>query len=156
MSEIPPAGSPESTPPNNTPGTPPTPPTPEYATPGVTPPTPDAADVEKNKAMAVLAYLGILVLVPILAAKDSPFAKYHANQGLVLTIGAVALFFAVGILSFIVGAIPGVNVIAGCFGCVLFPTAGIGYLVLVIMGIVNAVNGRMKPLPLFPPMTVIK
>jgi uncharacterized membrane protein len=147
MSETPPAGSPGSTPPNNTPGTPPTPP--------VTP-VADPADVEKNKAMAVLAYIGILVLVPILAAKDSPFAKYHANQGLVLTIGAIALFFVVGILSFIVGAIPVVNVIAGCFGCVLFPAAGIGYLVLAIMGILNAVNGQMKPLPLFPPITLIK
>ena len=40
----------------------------------------DAEDAEKNKVMGILAYLGILVLVPILAAKDSPFAKYHANQ----------------------------------------------------------------------------
>src|SRR5471030_1450735 len=39
-------------------------------------------DVEKNKVFGILAYLGPLCLVPILVAKDSPFAKYHANQGL--------------------------------------------------------------------------
>ena len=35
--------------------------------------------------------LGILCLVPILAAKDSPFAKYHANQGLVLFLLEIVL-----------------------------------------------------------------
>lgn len=42
----------------------------------------DKADVEQNKVMAILAYFGILVLIPILAAKDSKFARFHANQGL--------------------------------------------------------------------------
>ena len=40
-----------------------------------------AADVQNNKVMAVLSYIGILVLIPILAAKESPFARFHANQG---------------------------------------------------------------------------
>ena len=39
--------------------------------------TPDPADVDTNKIFAVLAYLGILVLVPLLAAKESRFARYH-------------------------------------------------------------------------------
>ena len=43
-------------------------------------------DIEKNKVMAVLAYFGILVLIPIFAAKDSKFARFHANQGLVLAL----------------------------------------------------------------------
>ena len=47
----------------------------------------DKADVEQNKVMAILAYFGILVLIPILAAKDSKFARFHANQGLLLCIG---------------------------------------------------------------------
>jgi len=32
-------------------------------------------DAEDNKIMGILAYLGILVLVPILAAKESPFKE---------------------------------------------------------------------------------
>jgi fumarate reductase subunit D len=44
-------------------------------------------DIEENKAIAVLSYLGILCLVPLLLKKDSKFSKFHAKQGLVLTIG---------------------------------------------------------------------
>lgn len=46
-------------------------------------------DVESNKAMAVLSYLGILVLVPLLGAKNSPFARFHTNQGLILCIATI-------------------------------------------------------------------
>ena len=56
--------------------TPPAPPAqPETQVPSLTPPeagSPDPADVEKNKVLAMLSYLGILWLVPLLAAKDSP------------------------------------------------------------------------------------
>ncbi|MBQ3610415.1 MAG: zinc ribbon domain-containing protein, partial [Bacteroidaceae bacterium] len=44
----------------------------------------DKTDAEANKVMALLSYFGILVLVPIFAAKHSPFVRYHANQGVVL------------------------------------------------------------------------
>ena len=63
------------------------------------------SDIEGNKLMAVLSYIGILVLVPILAAKDSPFAKYHAAQGLNLLIVDVAWCIVSGIVSLIFGLI---------------------------------------------------
>ena len=47
---------------------------------------------DNDKLMGVLAYLGILVLIPLLAAKDSKFAQFHAKQGLTLFIGEVILF----------------------------------------------------------------
>ena len=43
----------------------------------------------KNKVMAILAY--IIFFIPLLAAKESKFAMYHANQGLVLFLLAVAV-----------------------------------------------------------------
>lgn len=46
----------------------------------------DAKDVEENKYVAALSYLGILFLVPLLLKKDSPFSQFHAKQGLVMTI----------------------------------------------------------------------
>jgi uncharacterized membrane protein len=46
----------------------------------------DAKDVEENKYVAALSYLWILFLVPLLMKKESPFAQFHAKQGLVLTI----------------------------------------------------------------------
>ena len=48
----------------------------------------DPKDVEKNKVMAVLAYF--IFFLPLLTdAKDSPFAKFHANQGLLLLLFSV-------------------------------------------------------------------
>ena len=49
-------------------------------------PSGSSKDVEENKAMAAIGYLGILFLIPLLANKDSPFAQYHAKQGMVLPI----------------------------------------------------------------------
>ena len=41
-------------------------------------------DIDKAAFFAPIAYLGILFFVPILIRPKSAFAKYHANQGLVL------------------------------------------------------------------------
>jgi uncharacterized membrane protein len=43
-------------------------------------------DIKENKIMAALSYLGILVLIPLLAKKESKFAQFHAKQGLVFLI----------------------------------------------------------------------
>lgn len=108
-------------------------------------PTPDANDVANNKIMAVLAYLGILFLVPLLAAKDSPFARFHANQGVLLFITNIAIYIIYFILLMVS---PMIGMIAG----LLF----IGTLVLAILGIINAVKGEMKELPLIGKYRLIK
>ncbi len=41
-------------------------------------------DVEKNKSMAILSYLWILFLIPLLNKKNSRFCQFHAKQGAVL------------------------------------------------------------------------
>ncbi len=106
--------------------------------------TPAAADVEKNKVMGVLAYLGILFLVPLLAAKDSPFARYHTNQGLVLFLTAIAAWLASFILDMVLVFIP---VLGWILMLLIHLGLIIGILVLAVMGIINAVNGVCKPLP---------
>lgn len=87
-----------------------------------------AADISNNKLMAVLCYLGILWLIPFLAAKESPFVKYHLNQGLLVLI-----------LGLIVAAISWIPLIGWLCGVVVFALA--------IIGIVNAVNGKAQELP---------
>lgn len=91
------------------------------------------SDAEQNKAMGIIAYLGIFFLVPLLAAKESRFAMYHANQGLVLFLFGIA-----------VGAIVMIPILGWIVGFV----GGIAHLVFAIMGIINAAKGEMKPLPL--------
>lgn len=99
----------------------------------------DAADIEKNKIMAVLAY--IIFLIPLLAAKDSRFAKFHTNQGLVLFISAIIFS--------IVAAIP-------IIGWIIAPIIGLLITVLAIIGIINALNGRTKELPIIGKFKILK
>ncbi|MFZ5391600.1 MAG: DUF4870 domain-containing protein [Patescibacteria group bacterium] len=90
-------------------------------------------DIEENKLMAVLGYLGILLLVPLLAKKDSPYAQFHAKQGLVLVIFGIALG--------IIAVIPFLGWIVSILGYLTF-------MVFWVMGIINAVSGKMTELPL--------
>lgn len=98
-------------------------------------------DVQENKIYGILSYIGILFIIPLLAAPKSPFAKFHANQGCVLFIAGVAL----GLVAWI----PILGWIVGFVGWVFL-------LVLAIMGIVNAANGQMKKLPLIGDIEIIK
>ena len=98
----------------------------------------DPEDVRGHKGMAILAYFGILVLIPILAAKDSPFARYHSNQGLILLI--------LGVIAVILGRIWGV----------LGWIADIIVFILFIIGIINAANGRAKELPVVGKFRLLK
>ncbi len=152
----------------DTPNPPPNPPSPGSTPPpepGAVPPaTPatdlvaDPADVEKNKVFAVLAYLGILVLVPLLAAKDSPFAKYHTNQGLLLLLTAVATgvaVFIVAALGAFVTAMLHLGVGMCCVGLLGFAQFAV-VVAFMIMGIINAATGQMKPLPIIGKYTLIK
>jgi uncharacterized membrane protein len=102
-------------------------------TPPTEPATTGDGGVEEGKSWAAIAYLGILFLIPLLAKKDNDFAQYHARQGLVL-------FIAYVILSFVL-MIPVLGWIA----------SGIGYLllfILFIIGLINALGGKKKPLPI--------
>ena len=95
-------------------------------------PQADPADVEKNKTMAILAYF--LFFLPLITdAKDSPFAKFHANQSLILVIGWFILMF--------INIIPFLGQLIWFFGSIAF-------FVFWIMGIINASNGKIKELPL--------
>jgi uncharacterized membrane protein len=107
---------------------------------------PVRADIEQNKVYAVLAYLGILFLVPLLAAPQSPFARYHTNQGIVLFISALIIHFGSMVLAL---ATLG-------FGLLLAPIAWVIILVFMILGIVNAANGQCKPLPLIGHFQLMK
>lgn len=101
----------------------------------------DAADIEANKVMAILAYIGILVLIPLLAAPNSKFAKYHTNQGFIL--------FLIGIATAIVGFIP-------ILGAIIGAIVGLCTLVLAVIGIINAANGKAKELPIIGKYTLLK
>jgi uncharacterized membrane protein len=112
----------------------------------------DAEDAEKNKIFGILAYLWILFLVPMLAAPNSPFAKYHANQGLVLFLS----WFAIGILQFVIGIILAMlPSFLGFLGAV-FGLLYLAPLALLIYGIINAAAGKCVPLPVIGGIKLLK
>ncbi len=89
---------------------------------------------EKNTLMAILSYIGILVIVPYLTAKEDPFVKFHIKQGLVLVVIEIAVFV---LMIMTMG--------------ILYPVlilVNIATLILSIIGIINAVQGNEKELPL--------
>ncbi len=98
-------------------------------------------DIEDNKGITVLCYFGILFLIPYLIKQDSPFVKFHSNQGLVLFILALATR-AVFVIPFVGWAI---GAVCGVFAFVCF-----------ILGIVNVLNGEMKELPLIGQIQILK
>ena len=109
-------------------------------------------DINSNKVMAILAYLGILVLVPIFAAKDSKFARFHANQGLVLFLAEIAFYIVLTIVSAIILAISWKLY----FIITILSLVWIVFLVLAIIGIINAANGKAKELPVIGKFTLLK
>ena len=101
----------------------------------------DPNDIEDNRVLSVLCYFGMAVVIPLVAKPNSPFVRYHANQGIVMIIVAVMLTVVniVPILGWIV--------------------SGVGFIILIvcaICGIINALKGRMKPMPIIGKYTVLK
>jgi uncharacterized membrane protein len=100
---------------------------------------------ENDMLMGVLAYLGILCLIPLLAAKDSEFAQYHAKQGLTLFVAEVVVYAVFWIAAFIFWPL-----------FLISWVIWIGFLVLAILGIVNVTNHKMAPLPLIGGIHLMK
>lgn len=113
----------------------------------------DPYDVQQNKVLALLAYLGILFLIPMLAAPNSGFARFHANQGIVLFLADIISSVAVGILAVILIWIPIVGVI---FISLIGGAVSIASVVFKILGIVNAATGKAKELPLIGKIRILK
>jgi uncharacterized membrane protein len=94
---------------------------------------------DNTKLCAFLAYLliGIIWYFADEKMKKNDFVKFHVKQGLVLLITAIIFSFFYGILVFI--PIIGWFIIAVLQLCVL---------ILLVMGIINALNGKENPLPI--------
>ena len=119
--------------------------TPSAAPVADTPYQPD--DIAQAKPTTWLAYFGILFLVPLLACKDSPYARFHVNQGLALFIldlawsavcNTVIAWLDIGVLS------------------VAADLVSLGLLALAIVGIVQVCQGQAKPLPLIGKWRLLK
>ncbi|MBI5654919.1 DUF4870 domain-containing protein [Candidatus Uhrbacteria bacterium] len=92
----------------------------------------DKKDIEDNKLVAALAY--IVFFIPLLAAKDSKFAKEHAKQGLVLLIASVIIWIAGMVIPVI-----------GWF--IIGPLGSIAVLVIALIAIIKTLQGEFWEIP---------
>jgi uncharacterized membrane protein len=111
--------------------------------------TPAKNEVEENKVIFILAYLGILFFLPLIAAPNSKIGRFHANQGLVLLITGVAGQIVISIISTVMWRLWAlISLISSAWGIALFA--------LMIIGMMNANKGEQKPLPIIGNFKILK
>ncbi|MDR1816076.1 MAG: SHOCT domain-containing protein, partial [Clostridiales Family XIII bacterium] len=110
--------------------------------PGYTPHTPGTPyanreeDVRANKAFGILAYIFVLCFVSVFAApKESHYARFHANQGLVLFLFEIGGIIVFNILAAVVAGVGG---LAGA--ATLYALSGMGA-ALIVVGILAWIYG---------------
>jgi uncharacterized membrane protein len=110
------------------------------------PPSPPVSSGD-DKTVAIVSYLtivGFIVAIVLHNSKKTKLGAYHLRQALGLVVSAIVLFFA----SFIIAWIPVVNLLM----VLVWPVVGIGLLVFWIFGLIAAINGELKPMPLVGPL----
>ncbi|TJZ61487.1 hypothetical protein FAZ15_09865 [Sphingobacterium olei] len=92
--------------------------------------------IQEGRSTAIIAYITLIGLIIAFVQNDekkNAFANYHIRQSLGLIFTGIALF--------IVGLIP-------LLGWLISILGTIAVIILWIMGLMNAVNGKQQPIPL--------
>lgn len=94
------------------------------------------APSDNTTLMGILAYLGPLLLIPYLTAKDNAFVRFHLKQGIVLCAIYVALYIISSMMffSFMIWQ--------------LLSLINLGCFILSIIGIINVVHKKEVELPI--------
>ncbi|HPS65003.1 MAG TPA: hypothetical protein PK447_05465 [Ignavibacteria bacterium] len=101
-------------------------------------------EIESGKAMAFVAYIIFFIPLLIEEQRKNKFVMYHTEQALVLVILWVIIWIAQAILSAIIFAIS----FHLYFLVVIINLLWIIPLVLWILGVVNALTGKVKEVPI--------
>ena len=101
-----------------------------------------------KKTTDIVAYLTPLGFILAFLVGTKTESRFHLNQALVLILAEVL----VEILDAILEHIPLVNVVAS----ILLAIVAIGLFVLWIMGLVSAIKGEEKPVPVLGEIQLLK
>jgi uncharacterized membrane protein len=108
----------------------------DNTTPAQTPPPPAAGE---DKTVAIISYItliGFIAAIVIHNGKKTKLGAYHLRQ----VLGLMLTWVAVVVCSFILAFIPFI-------GWLTSRALFIALLVLWVMGLIAAINGQMKPMP---------
>lgn len=108
-----------------------------------------------TKIYKILSYIGILWLIGLIVpdVKNDKSVKFHVGQGMLITIAEVGLNIVIGILNVIISIIAGLldvyvlSILVSIFFGILYFAANVGSIVLMVIGIMNANNGKDEKLP---------
>ena len=112
-----------------------------------TPPVPAGED----KTVAIVSYLtliGFIVALILHSNKKTPLGAFHLRQTLGFFLSMVVVTFAVVIVIFIIALIPLVHLVLVILMPLLWLGLYVGGFVLWLMGLIAAINGQQKPMPL--------
>ncbi|MEE1124357.1 MAG: hypothetical protein U0L18_00225 [Acutalibacteraceae bacterium] len=110
-------------------------------------------DIQENKFISLVGYLGIFCFIPLLVSRNSRFARFHANQGLVLLLVTLALLIVTPIAGVILAFVP---ILGGIVSGILPFVVGAAELGYMILGIYNCVKGRANEIPFIGKFRIIK
>ncbi|MBV7333079.1 hypothetical protein KFU94_33585 [Chloroflexi bacterium TSY] len=106
---------------------------------------------EASRIWALIAYLLLIVgwLLVLLLRRNDPFARFHANQSLRLSIMLVAIPSIWALFTWLVLFVrfAGPLVSASSFGLLII--FGCAFVIAWITGILNALRGKRRALPFF-------
>ncbi len=125
-------------PPNPPNSAPPPPPPPAQQPP---PPPPGGGSSSDRTLMVVLSYLGLLSLIPLIVKKDDREVQWHAKNGLMLFAAWVVIYIVWWVITYFLP--DAISCGLSFVGCILW----LGYLALMIMGIMKGVNGQRMRYP---------
>lgn len=95
----------------------------------------DQKTIDEGKTIAIIAYItviGLIIAIILNNDKKNAFAAFHIRQAL-----------GVGLASLVIGVL---NIIP-YIGWLAFAVGSILLFVMWIVGLINALNGKMKPVP---------
>ena len=98
---------------------------------------------DNGKLVAILSYMtlvGWVVALVLHNSQKTALGAYHLRKSLLLFL---AVIFAYAAITF-VAVVP---LLGWLIGILAFPVIGIGSLILWVMGLIAAVNGEQKPIP---------
>lgn len=130
----------------------------------------DPADIANSKGVTIASYFWILFWLPLAVNSNSRYGRFHANQALLMLIASAACGIVSGILQAIINAIFRTGITYFGMGTGVYATNGFGLflsglfgfilaipsLAFLILGIINAANGKAKELPIIGKFRIIK
>ena len=110
---------------------------------------PSADDRMQKKVICSLAYLfGILFFLPLIVYPNDEFAKFHANQALVVLLAVIIGEVVFGILSIIPAVGIVFSILCGVFGLLM--------LIFCILAILGVVREETYELPIIGKIKLLK